>query len=63
MDSVTMIMHGTGAKLGEWPWSTALYHIVSNSTWEFYCGGTLISENAVITGIIDRLILYFISFA
>uniref|UniRef100_A0A1B6E6T3 Peptidase S1 domain-containing protein n=1 Tax=Clastoptera arizonana TaxID=38151 RepID=A0A1B6E6T3_9HEMI len=48
-DSVTMIMHGTKAELGEWPWAAGLYHQAYNSSWEFYCGATLISESSLIT--------------
>ncbi|KAG8239183.1 hypothetical protein J437_LFUL018923 [Ladona fulva] len=49
-----LIVHGTPATNVEWPWQVALYVKVGEKTggpirWAFQCGGSLISENIVLT--------------
>ena len=48
----TTIMKKTGemtSEPGRWPWHVALYWKSNASMWEYVCGGSLISKNAVIT--------------
>lgn len=43
-----LITKGIESKEGEWPWHAAIYHI-SNTNFEYKCGGTLINSNSVLT--------------
>ncbi|KAF4522778.1 hypothetical protein B566_EDAN013113 [Ephemera danica] len=48
-----LIVNGSISSPGQWPWQVALYLRTQNSpteiNWKFQCGGTLISDTAVIT--------------
>lgn len=44
--STGFVINGTQSRQGEWPWLVALFLAESN---EFFCGGTLLSENMVLT--------------
>lgn len=47
--AVPLIMHGSESVFpGQWPWVAALHR--RHGDWELICGGTLITDNAVITG-------------
>ena len=43
------IVNGTKASLGAWPWAVALGLLDGNYGFRAFCGGTLISENYVLT--------------
>jgi Trypsin len=43
------IFNGNDVSRGAWPWLTAIF-VTTEKGLEFKCGGTLISENHVITG-------------
>lgn len=55
-----MIKGGIKAKHGTAPWNVGLYMRNENSTYDLICGGTLISENLVVSG--KTIILYFYYF-
>lgn len=44
--STGFVINGTQSRQGEWPWLVALF---SSETDKFFCGGTLLSENMVLT--------------
>uniref|UniRef100_A0A1B6KQM2 Peptidase S1 domain-containing protein n=2 Tax=Graphocephala atropunctata TaxID=36148 RepID=A0A1B6KQM2_9HEMI len=44
-----LILHGTKVEAGQWPWAAAIFVRESDNTWKFRCGGTLVSDNAIIT--------------
>lgn len=55
MGKAAKIVGGYDAAAGSYPWYTALYKTVRDSTgeiirYDFYCGANLISENYVLTG-------------
>lgn len=41
-----LVVGGTASKKNEWPWIAALFYSINQS---FFCGGTVISENHVLT--------------
>ncbi|XP_071442334.1 modular serine protease-like [Hetaerina americana] len=49
-----LVVNGTAATYGEWPWQVALYVRIGGHndvpiSWEFQCGGSLVAENIVLT--------------
>ncbi|XP_046386810.1 modular serine protease-like [Ischnura elegans] len=49
-----LVVNGTAAEYGEWPWQVALYVRIGGRdgvpvSWEFQCGGSLVAENIVLT--------------
>jgi hypothetical protein len=44
-----LVVNGSAVSRGAWPWLTAIF-VTTEKGLEFMCGGTLISENHVITG-------------
>lgn len=48
-DVTTLIVHGWESTPGEWPWHALLYTLEAGN-WSYSCGGSLISENVVLTG-------------
>lgn len=45
----SLVINGAPAERGEFPWLIAYYNFV-NGNFNFVCGGSLISEKAVVTG-------------
>ena len=43
---ISLVINGTQSERGAWPWLVTLYRFQTN---DLFCGGTLISSNAVIT--------------
>nr|CAD7398146.1 unnamed protein product [Timema poppensis] len=43
-----LVVHGLSAPFGFYPWQSALY-VLQAGNWSFWCGGSLLNENAVIT--------------
>lgn len=41
-----LVVNGTKSTKGQWPWLVALFDIQSN---EFFCGGSLINDQMIIT--------------
>lgn len=60
-DGVPMVVKGWKAKLGGYPWHATLY-VKEDGTWDFWCGGSLISESAVLTGKYLLMNLYEVEF-
>lgn len=50
-----LIAHSNDAPLGAWPWHTAIFHVQQGGRPDYKCGGTLISENFVLTGELHQL--------
>jgi secreted trypsin-like serine protease len=46
---IPLVVNGQEAKYGVWPWQAGLF-ILKAGNWTFWCGGSLISEYAVLTG-------------
>ncbi|XP_050308556.1 clotting factor C-like [Anthonomus grandis grandis] len=44
-----LIMHASPTTSANWPWYTAIYLHTKKDTWEFSCGGSILSERLVIT--------------
>lgn len=47
-----LVIGGTESKRGHWPFLVALHHVESNS---FFCGGSLITSQHVLTGLMKNL--------
>ena len=47
-----LIIGGSQVERGKWPWIVALFKTVNNDS-KFFCGGTLISNKHVVTGLVD----------
>lgn len=45
---VALVSHGSQTEEGKWPWHAALYY-PNGALFEYYCGGTLISLNHILT--------------
>ncbi|XP_037913354.1 serine protease SSP1-like isoform X2 [Hermetia illucens] len=43
-----LITNGSPSKRGDWPWHAAIYHVDLGS-WQYKCGGTLISSRIILT--------------
>ncbi|XP_053667601.1 chymotrypsin-C-like [Anopheles marshallii] len=43
-----LIVNGNGAKEGNWPWHTAIFHNIGR-TFVYQCGGTILDQNTVLT--------------
>ncbi|XP_049947696.1 limulus clotting factor C-like [Schistocerca serialis cubense] len=48
-DSVPLVVYGREAPYGHPPWQVALY-LLHDGIWTFWCGGSLISSQVVLTG-------------
>ncbi|KAL9692323.1 hypothetical protein quinque_012086 [Culex quinquefasciatus] len=46
---VQLIERGWVAELGQWPWHAALFHVSSNGSSSYACGGTLLDQRHVLT--------------
>jgi secreted trypsin-like serine protease len=44
--ATSFLINGTQSDQGQWPWLVGLFLFENN---KFFCGGTLISENMIIT--------------
>ena len=49
-EAVPLVVNGHEIKYGSWPWQAALFHL-QDGNWTFWCGGSLINEYTVITGL------------
>lgn len=47
-----LIIGGKESPRGKWPWMVALIYVESNA---FFCGGSLISKQHILTGILRAL--------
>lgn len=45
-----LILHGKEAKYGSAPWNVGIYRKDEHNNYEMICGGTLISQNLVVSG-------------
>jgi Trypsin len=52
------VFNGSPVNRGAWPWLTAIF-VTTNTGLEFQCGGTLISQNHIITGPFSFISDYF----
>lgn len=44
-----LVINGQEANYGAWPWQAGLFTLRAGN-WTFWCGGSLVSEYAVVTG-------------
>ncbi|XP_055548492.1 uncharacterized protein LOC129732053 [Wyeomyia smithii] len=44
-----LVHFGNESQLGEWPWHVALFHRMNRASPSYACGGTIISENYIVT--------------
>lgn len=48
-DFIPLMRHASVTDPGKWPWHSVLY-VFEEGSWNFWCGGSLISERVVLTG-------------
>lgn len=48
-EAVGVILGGTDARLGAWPWNAAMYYKTSVTNLQFRCGATIINKRTLIT--------------
>lgn len=48
-EAIPVILGGTEARVGAWPWNSALYYKTNVANLQFRCGATIISSRTLIT--------------
>lgn len=51
MSTTTYIINGYKVRRGAYPWHVGLYTIVNSTNMQYICGGTLLNDRVILTGI------------